>query len=178
MNCIVAFTLLIEVGLIDVIFSLKLDLNTTDSNAFKSERTNEYKNWLAPKLVATVSSLKYLHSTALHPGLFKEGQDANHSKWSLHFSAFMAATERGATTDEANDSTCGYFDCYGFGYNGFLQINVDKSADEVDGNCPWTAPAHVALPVPSEVLTPLTLNVGRVDDVVASWSSNIYLKGD
>lgn len=90
----------------------------------------------------------------------------------------MAATERGATTDEAHDRTCGYFDCFGFGYNGFSQINIDKSANEVDGNCLSTAPVHVALSAPSEVFTPLTLNVGRVHDVVASWSSNIYLKGD
>ncbi|KAK2572611.1 RCC1 domain-containing protein 1 [Acropora cervicornis] len=90
----------------------------------------------------------------------------------------MAATERGATTDEADDRTCGYFDCYGFGYNGFSQINIDKSANEVDGNCLSTAPVHVALSASarSEVFTPLTLNVGRVHDVVASWSSNIYLK--
>ncbi|XP_068709475.1 RCC1 domain-containing protein 1-like [Montipora foliosa] len=79
---------------------------------------------------------------------------------------FMAETEKSATTLKHDYSASGSLLCFGFGYNGFSQLANNSVADEV----------HKEIQPSNSVLTPFVLDIGRIHSVVASWSSNLYLK--
>lgn len=81
----------------------------------------------------------------------------------------MAEAVQRATSRPGFESL-GCFQCFGFGYNGFTQLAAQKSVSE-------DAQLKTLDLSGSPVLTPLALNVGCVNSIVASWSTTFYLKG-
>ena len=81
----------------------------------------------------------------------------------------MAEAVQRATSRPGFESL-GCFQCFGFGYNGFTQLAAQKSVSE-------DAQVKTLDLSGSSVLTPLALNVGYVNSILASWSTMFYLKG-
>lgn len=82
---------------------------------------------------------------------------------------FMAEAEK-SDSSKVDVGFSGGFHCFGFGYNGFAQFARLSSASEDQKGAQVDSPG-------SCVLTPLLLDVSRINSVAASWSSTFYLKG-